>query len=240
MIISHQHKYVFIEFPQTGCSAIATELMANYSGERVLYKHAQYQDFKKKFKQTGREYFAFSTIRNPLDLVVSKYFKYKHNHKGYVDKKVVHGKARRLVMPGVEKGRRDDILANDLSFEEFFLKYYKWPYSSWSIMDHKNLNFVLRFEQLSQDFEKVIAAIGIPLVRPLPLFNATEGKAKDFYQYYQSPEVRSRAVSVFKPYMDEWGYSFPADWGVAASEKGSHRTYQFINYFRKFYWRHLR
>ena len=40
MIISHKHKYVFVELPQTASSAIAKELKANYDGHEILFKQS--------------------------------------------------------------------------------------------------------------------------------------------------------------------------------------------------------
>lgn len=239
MIVSHKYKFVFIEYPQTGCSAVATELIANYGGERILFKHAQYHEFLKQASSEEKKYFAFSTIRNPMDIVVSKYFKYKNNHKNYIDKPIVHGKVRKLVMPGYERARRDYILKNNASFEQFFLKYFNQPYSGWSILAHKNLDFLIRFENLSEDFEQVIAKMGIELVRPLPLFNKTEGKSKPFFEYYESESAKERAFKVFGPYMCDWGYEFPQSWNFTACS-APRGWYAFVNVFRKIYWRFLR
>lgn len=239
MIISHKHKYVFVEFPQTGCSAVARELMENYDGHRILFKHAQYHEFLGKANDEEKKYYAFSTIRNPLDIVVSKYFKFKTNHENYETKKVKHGKIRRLVMPKYEGRRRDFIVNNDASFEEYFLHFYTWPYSAWSILNHHDLDFVMRFENLTDDFAQVLLNIGIDPVRQLPQFNKTGEKKKHFYEYYESERVRVRAVKVFSPYMYEWGYQFPESWNVDVGHQ-NRRAYNFVNFFRKVYWKHMR
>lgn len=240
MIISDTHQYVFVEFPQTGCSAVARELMENYGGRRILYKHAQYHEFLKKATPAQRGYFVFSTIRHPMDVVVSKYFKYKSDHENYKEKKVVHGKFRRLVMPGYEERRHDFIAKRDADFESFFLKFYNWPYSAWSILDHHKMDYLMRFENLSEDFEKAISKLNLDLVRPLPQYNRTSLKSGDFFAYYQSKEVRRRAVRLFGPYMEEWSYAFPDDWKEATSVRPAHVAYSFVNFFRKIYWRYLR
>lgn len=239
MIVSHSHKFVFVEYPQTGCSAIAQELMQNYGGERKLYKHARYREFLKKAESEEKDYFSFSTIRNPMDIVVSKYFKYKTNHKNYIDKKIVHGRLRRL-MRGVERARRDYIQSRDADFGEFFLKYYKLPYSSWSLVNHHELDFIMRFEHLADSFEQALLAMGVEPVRRLPLFNKTGEKKKHFTEYYDTPEVRRRAVKVFGPYMKQWGYEFPEEWPEAQETNGDDSTYHLINSFRKIYWKFLR
>ena len=44
MIISHEHKYVFVEFPRTGTTAISKELCLNYFGKRILIAGADSGD----------------------------------------------------------------------------------------------------------------------------------------------------------------------------------------------------
>ena len=105
-------------------------------------------------------------------------------------------------------------------------------------MDHKNLDMVMRFEQLGDDFAVALEKIGIEQIRPLPLFNKTGKKEKHFTEYFESDEAKKRAIKVFGPYMEEWGYSFPESWNV--KEMPSKAWYDFVNIGRKVYWRYLR
>lgn len=240
MIISDKYKYVFIEFPQTGCSAVARELMEYYDGRRILFKHAQYHEFLKQATPEQRSYYSFSTIRNPMDVIVSKYFKYKSDHENYASKKVKHGKLRKIIMPKVEEARRDFIVKNDADFETFFLKYYTWPYSAWSILSHHKLNFLMRFESLTEDFSSVLKEIGIKPVRELPRYNKTGLKSDHFTSYYKRPEAKRRAIEVFGPYMREWGYTFPENWEETREASPAFKKYRMVNMLRKMYWSRLR
>ncbi len=60
------------------------------------------------------------------------------------------------------------------SFEDF-LKHTK-VYDEVSSLDHDKFHFVMKFETLESDFEKVLTQLGIPLVRKLPRFNSTDKK----------------------------------------------------------------
>jgi len=53
-----------------------------YEGQPILYKHATYPEFLRVATDDEKTYFAFSTIRNPLDQAVSRFFKLKTDHKG--------------------------------------------------------------------------------------------------------------------------------------------------------------
>ena len=85
MIISHIHRYLFVELPRTGSSAVSKELILNYDAENILRKHATYRDFLKQASKQEKEYFVFSSIRNPMDKILSLYFKYKTDHRRYDD-----------------------------------------------------------------------------------------------------------------------------------------------------------
>ena len=79
MIISHEHKYVFLELPHTGTRSVHRDLIEHHGGEEILSHHSNYYEFLKVAKKYERQYFVFSAIRNPLDLVVSQYFKLLRN-----------------------------------------------------------------------------------------------------------------------------------------------------------------
>jgi len=239
MIISHELRYVYVEFPQTGSSTVAKELMSSYAGERILFKHAQYHEFLKRATEEEKGYFSFSAIRHPMDVVVSTYFKTITDHDDYLNNKVKHGKwLRRIAMPLKRKLTGSDVIGNGLSFEAYFMKYFKLPYSAWSVMDHKDLDKVMRFERLSADFGEALKEMKVTLVRDLPVFNKTDKKEKHFSEYFETPASRARAVKVFGPYMQEWGYEFPESWAV--NEFAGRGMYNLVNVGRKLYWKYLR
>ena len=64
MVISHENKYVFVEFPRTGSTSISRELVQCYGGKRILRKHSSYNEFLKKATPEERKYFVFSSDRN--------------------------------------------------------------------------------------------------------------------------------------------------------------------------------
>ena len=81
MVISHKHRYLFVEVPQTGSWAMHHELINYYDGEPILHKHATYLEFKRKYPVSEKKYTVFAVSRNPLDIYVSSFFKLKKDHK---------------------------------------------------------------------------------------------------------------------------------------------------------------
>jgi len=238
MIISHQHRYLFVELPRTGSTAIARELMKNYGGRKILYKHSTFQDFLRKATPEEKKYFVFSCIRNPLDEAVSRFFKLKTDHRGqFTNPEVIQ--RRWSIVSRLDRSISRFLRRTDADFPTFFKKCYRVTYNSWAHLSHKEFDCLLRFENLIADFDQALRRIGIEPIRPLPVLNQTNGRARDFASYY-TPEIIPRAKKVFGPFLKEWGYQFPPHWGDAPLSWWNLFEFQFLNLFRVLYWRHLR
>ena len=70
MIISDTYKYIFLETPRTGSTALSKELREKYGGYEIIHKHANYHEFLKQATPEQKEYYVFMGVRNPLDEVV--------------------------------------------------------------------------------------------------------------------------------------------------------------------------
>ena len=239
MIISHQYKYVFVQLPRTGSTTIGRELRSNYDGQEILYKHCSYREFLKVATDEEKEYFVFSCIRNPLDDAVSRYFKLKSNFRGrYTDPDKL-SRRRQNFVERIEDKLFHYIQENDADFEEFFLKYYVIPYNDWSSVDHKNLDFVIRFENLQEDFSEALELMEMEQIRPLPVRNKTPDRAETYLSYY-TPRTIKRAKRIFGPYMQQWGYKMPAGWGEATIPWWNRTEFEFFTFVRKIYWKYFR
>jgi len=238
MIISHRHRYVFIEVPRTGSTAISAELRENYDGHDALRKHASYRDFLRVASDDEREYFTFSAVRNPLDVAVTRYIRLKDDvQQLYHDpRKVAY---RNSISSRLERRIHAWVQGSGADFERFLRRWYLLPYDTWTTLDHRRMNATLRFETLRADFQATLRQMGIPPVRELPVRNATPGRDEDWASHYTPAAIR-RAVWVFGPYMEEWGYSFPASWGRVRVPWWSRLLYRVAHGVRSVYWNHLR
>jgi hypothetical protein len=238
MVISHRHRYLFVELPLTGSTAIRRELCAHYAGEPILRNHSTYYDFLKIASPEEQRYFVFSGIRNPLDHAVSLYFKYKTDHKQkFTNPKKIQ--RRKGIVGQLDVLKYRFVTRGEADFPTYFKRFYKIPYNTWSGMSHKRFDFIIRFENLQEDFATTLQRIGLEQVRPLPLVNKTTQKDRDFLTYY-TPDTIARAKRVFGPYMRQWGYTFPPEWGVGEVSAWDQAGFAFFNMFRTVYWRYLR
>lgn len=239
MIISDKHRYVFVELPRTGSTAVRRELRNVYDGEPILRKHSTYEDFRAWANPDQRSYFAFSGIRNPLDDAVSHYFKLKTDHGQRIAR--VHTKQKREPW---QHRIFDDLMfrfvkRTDADFATFFMRFYVLPRDTWASLSHHKLDYIIRFEHLEEDFGEVLRLIGLAQERPLPLVNRTSSRDPEYARYY-TPETISRARRVFGPYMERWGYEFPADWNVKPPSALHHAEYRAFSYLARIYWRYVR
>ena len=237
MIVSHQHRYIFVQFPRTGCTAIASELVEHYGGQRILRKHSNYEHFLKQATPDERGYFAFSSVRNPLDRTVSLYLKLLRDHKTFYSRLAKRSSIR--IADRVLLRQYAFVNERSANFGEYFLKFYKLPYDDWTCLSHHKLDYVVRYEQIADDFRTVLQRLGVEPKRPLPLVNQTTSERKPFSDYYSTPELKRRAMRVFGPYMQKWGYEFPRDWGAQSAPKTATRILAVsLNALRKPVWKY--
>lgn len=242
MVIDHRYKFVFVELPLTATSAISKEIREQYGCESYLNKHATYDDYLRKATPEMRKYITIGSVRNPLDQTVSMYFKYKND----LDQRFSTGRKRpgkwlrKSLAKSRDSVRYQYIIDNKASFEQYFMKFFKWPYSNWSIVHHKEMDHIIRFEHLVEDYRKVFTAVGVPITRDLPQANKTPEKKADFWSYYESDAAKRRAKFVFGPFMRYWGYEFPASWNHVKEPAHAQLLFTLLNIPRKLYWRMLR
>jgi hypothetical protein len=239
VMISHEHRFVFVELPRTGSTAIRHELRDTYGAKPILHKHATYQEFLRQATPDEKTYFVFSGIRNPLDDAVSLYFKLLTDHKSKRTDPTRAFKNRRLLFRLRDDAMFRFIRQREPDFSTFFLRFYKLPYDTWASLSHRDFDYVIRFERLAEDFDQALRRIGIEPVRPLPVINRTSARDRDFSTYY-TPEAQRRARRVFGPYMERWGYQFPATWDVEPPSTFHRAQYALFSFAARFYWRFLR
>jgi hypothetical protein len=206
MIISHQYKYLFVEMDHTGSTAISRELCEYYGGEEILWKHARYADFLQQASPEEKQYFCFSGRRHPLDLLVTLYFYHKADH---------HQRLDNLASAEVSfhNYRWHHYLNKyQTDFPTFFKKFFGGQiYYEWKSQGQSKLNYLYRFEELPEEFVKLLDKLALEPHRTLPLVNQTPERAKDFLLYYP-PALRGWAQIILRDLMADWEYEFPADW----------------------------
>ena len=204
MVISHRHRYVFIQTMKTATTAIAAELCENYDGEMRLHKHASLSQFLAQASDDEKTYFSFAGVRNPLDVAVSRF------------------ELRRTARRNMDESHREQarfIRENGGDYGAYFRKFGALRADggadigtvplNWNSDEFLAIDYIYRYENLQQEFSSILAKIGVQQLRALPLKNTTTGKA-DFMSYYDD-ETLALAYRRYFAYLDHWGYEVPSD-----------------------------
>ena len=198
MIISHLHRYVFIEVPQTASTALATELIENYDGHRILLKHSDYAQFFRSASPDERSFRVLATIRNPLDIVVSKFVKARNDHKNlYANHKIRGAPWGFRFRP--EARERAFIAKRGPDFDRFVRHFYPRAYNNRACLLPSSAQ-VMRYENLNDDFAGWLKASGVAMVRVIPPRNQTTGRARDFTEWYSGRSSPARGYGVWALY----------------------------------------
>ncbi|MEM8584895.1 MAG: sulfotransferase family 2 domain-containing protein [Bacteroidota bacterium] len=208
MIINHQHQFCFFAIPRTGSKAVSKVLIEEFGSEEMLRMHTGYDEFMAVAKRKEQKYFSFAAVRNPLDSVVSAYFKKKSDHNGRFSRGTFK-EGRPIGEKAMAEYRF--IVEHDADFATYFLHFYHEPYR---VPRHERtaemVEYLMRFETLEHDFQAVLSKLRLPRVS-LPIYNPTSDRSADYLSYY-TPNTWARAREVFSPLMEKWGYAFPIEW----------------------------
>jgi len=240
MIVSERHpKYVFLQFPQAASTAIARELVEHYEGRRILRKHSNYRHFERWAGSSAGEFFTFSSIRNPLEKQVSLYHKFRSNHQGHFTNP---GSWRRNGgwISNRELRRYRYITERDARFEDFFRRYFWLPFVDWSVLAHKELDFIIRYESIQEDFSRALDALGLQQIRPLPRGNPSKKKGDPDPSSLYPDAMRRRGCWVLGPMLEYWDYPVPPGWACRPSTMVPARlTFRCLSVLKSWYYHYL-
>lgn len=207
MIISHKHKYIFIGLPFSGSSAISKELIEQYHGESIYFKHTNIHSILNNKKIDISKYFVFAVYRDPIDICITTYSKYLNNAKEvYTNKKYLIKNGGHISSKDIKT--YNYIKSNKIDFNGYIKDKHKGflPYDFVFSINEKYLNFQIDFKHLNEDFKLALSKIGIKVKRDLPSYNKTKNKfvsdavidLKFFEPYYLRRDSLFSSLKEFK------------------------------------------
>lgn len=182
-MISHKHKFLFIQIPKTATSSIHDVLAQHMEYDYAkISRHAKYSEAS-EFYPECKNYFKFCFVRNPWDRLLSFYFFKKTD------------KAKQKIPKDLPL--KDFLLTSLLSGQTAFDQY--------SYIDGFDGNsFIGQFENLQQDFDAICDIIGLSHQR-LPHTNKSNHK---HYTEYYDDETRELVAKKFARDIEHFGYKF--------------------------------
>lgn len=182
-MISHKHKFIFVHVPKTAGTSIKNAMNGYYDELHNPYHSGIFRIKTTLSDQIFQSYFKFGTMRNPWDREVSRYAfikKYK-NHDRHA-----------CVLNG---------------FKDYLLKFNEMGLVNYNLLKiHGNIgvDYIMKFENLQQDFNIVCDKIGIPR-KKIPHDNQTNHKR--YIEYYDD-ETRELVAQKYAKDIEYFGYKF--------------------------------
>jgi hypothetical protein len=229
-ILSTTWGYLFLMAPGTGCTAVGegvlipylegeyfpAEHVRDHTGKMVLdKKHATLAQLKRQGLLTAEEttrLFKFTTIRNPFDVLVTRYFRLRtmrgkklSNHDSFVHPRTIESVRLAMEQPFA--------VWVELNFRMQGRRRLRHPLSRYRAPRHyhekhiRGADFLMRFERLQEDFNEVLRCIGVDKPIEIPRINVTNDREGDYREYY-TPRARAIVERVFAPDLARFGYSF--------------------------------
>jgi len=225
-MINHNLKFVFIQIPKTGTTSISEALLSTNPEQMDSldknadnWKHMSATQAKKILKQQGKEpsdYFFFSFVRNPYTRLFSLYNFINNTIRDYEKyvKYVDPGKPKRQ---GWEEWLElcYEIIKSNPTFKSY-IQNHKGEvemddYRHFLFDDGANaMDFIGRFENLQNDFDKVCDKIGIKRSR-LDYLNSSvyrHGLRKHHYHSAYDNETIEIVAKKFKENLKLFNYKF--------------------------------
>jgi len=235
MIVSDKYRYLFLETPHTGSTAVSKELVECYGGREILHKHANYCEFARAYPASAENYFVFAGVRNPLDEAASLFNKFRSNHKNnYSDVSKQKQQGGWVSKKNIEIFR---LVQTKGDFGKYMRDLYRKVYNNNINVNKKYCDSVMRFEHLDTEFANVLERIGVEKHRSLPVVNRTS-KAGSFEEYYSDSDIEL-CVRVFGAFMAEWDYAFPGSWEAGQPNFINKLTYNLAKIARSMYAEYL-
>lgn len=213
MIISHKNKFVFIAINKTATTSIRTSLHDKSDVNAVAdtqspyYFHATAKRLKIEFKKNSwdwNSYFKFSFVRNPWDRIVSAYFyrlkMVKHWNKIKPKDKYTHDVFECFKVQLHSVSNFNQWLKKYANHESVNLHQHKFLYDG----DEKLVNFVGKYENLSDDFNYVMSKVGCEHIK-LPFLNKSN---RTDYKNYFDDETRKLIKKYYSKDINLFNYKY--------------------------------
>jgi hypothetical protein len=176
--INDIHKLIFIHIPKNAGISIEESLFGAKVGHKTI------RQFESHDKKKYVNYFKFTIVRNPYDRLVSAFYFLKKGGRNSKDKDWAEKNLK-----GIEDFEQFLYLLKNKDFANVILKWqhftpqYKYLINS---SNEVNLDFVLKFENLESDFQKLTQRINF---KSMKLEHKNKSKRKNWSEYY-NPETK--------------------------------------------------
>lgn len=193
IMISHKHKFIFVHVSKTAGTTIRQALNGMYD-ELHDPHHSGISVIKNKLSdEIFQTYFKFGTVRNPWDREVSLYnYLRQHNPRNPNTEWYYNGFERFIKQRKADTEQTSDPKKGRLGYHQIMID------------GEIGLDFIIKFENLQEDFDIACDKIGIPK-RKLPHTN--KSKHKHYTEYYND-ETREIVAKHYAQEIEYFRYEY--------------------------------
>ena len=198
MIICHTHKFIYLKTPKTAGTSIEVffeqfceegDIIGMRGKENIQKFKPEWNNHMSAKKVCDKldpdvwnSYFKFCSIRNPWDLMVSRYW-YKRGM-------------------GLLESDFDTWICTEESCRNNFPRFH-------SIDGAFAMDFCIRYERLHEDIQHICSVLGLPCdLSTLPTLKSTFRKSPDHYSQYYTKESREWVQEKFSDEIERFNYAF--------------------------------
>ncbi|MEM9515317.1 MAG: hypothetical protein AAGA42_10725 [Actinomycetota bacterium] len=195
MILGRDLRYVFVQVPQTGSTAVGSWLCDHYGGEPVLEKHATIIEARHRLGRELDGCVVIVSIRDTYDQLISSYYKAHH---GYHN-----------ASAGFRALRHDRsrwVSEHDASLPEFVDRFARRILAPVHALSLRRADIVLRRESLGADVAELGHVLGDARPPVLPRRNATR-RPTVVLEHALSADQMHRVERLHRPFRYEFGYT---------------------------------
>jgi len=200
-MISLQKRFLFVHIPKTAGNSIQS-VLRDYSEDELvalrkeqdgierfglrnpkykLRKHSTLSEYQDALgREQFQELYKFTCVRNPWDRMVSYYFTPTQNPETW------------------DRTKFRGIISNVVSISDYL------RLDDSDVDSFANVDCIMRFENLAEDFRAVCAAIGIS-PPTLPQYNRSN---REHYSKYYDEELRELVRTRFAAEIERFNYAF--------------------------------
>lgn len=210
-MINEDKRFIFTHNPKTGGSAVKRYL----NGLNLSFKRGDWHYSTEQLcgyaDRDYTDYFKFGTCRNPFSRLVSAFVyncrncsnPHDYNWKRYPDSFAVLKKWVSFDGGDLVNNFRYFVKSED--FSKIFDN--RWPIhfrQQFRFFTPKHLDFVIRYENLNQDFQKALEKIGYISHQNLPLVNSSDHLP---YREFYDIETMQLVVNKYREDFNIFGYN---------------------------------
>jgi hypothetical protein len=200
VIVSHEHRFVYVQVPQTGSSAIGSWMIDHLDGVSVLRKHTTLPQARRLLGSSIDGYLVIASVRDSLDQFVSSYFKTLNRPP------TGNGSGGWFGLRATSTARVRWAQSGNPTLDSYIDQFVRRPHAPVYTVSLRAADLVLRYEEIESASQYLAAALGTGELPPVPHLNPTDRKRSDLAEL-ASPERFDRVVRFHRPYRHEWGYT---------------------------------